>query len=253
MCATTRSSPASSQTIAKSAVKPCSPRSHVRSSPRPPGASWRPIAHEHELAGERAPDSATTRTASGAAATAPFMSARAAAADALVLDPRRLVRDRHRVEVAVQDDRRPRLAAPQAADHDRRRREDVVEHLDVHPDLLEPARVEPRRRRRCRRSGSRPRRARASDRGAGSRQRPRLSLATRKPMCAWRRAGRLQLASRTVAHASPGLANEPPRSTRSPSPRLASTSTPRRCPPCPRDRTGSRRAGVRQPATSSRA
>ena len=44
------------------------------------------------------------------------------------------------------------------------------------------------------------------------------SLATRKPMCAWRRSGRLRLRIAQRAHARPGLANEPPRSTGSPPP-----------------------------------
>ena len=44
----------------------------------------------------------------------------------------------------------------------------------------------------------------------------RRALATRKPMCAWRRPGRLWLRIVQRAQARPGLANEPPRSTRSP-------------------------------------
>ena len=47
------------------------------------------------------------------------------------------MRDRHRVEVAVEDDARARLAAAQPADHDRRGRKDLVEHLHLHPDLRE--------------------------------------------------------------------------------------------------------------------
>ena len=54
------------------------------------------------------------------------------------------MRDRHRVEVAVQDDGRPGLAAAQPPDDDRRRREALVEQLDLHPVLLEPPPVEPR-------------------------------------------------------------------------------------------------------------
>ena len=51
------------------------------------------------------------------------------------------MRDRHRVEVPVEHDARPGLAAPQPTDHDRRRGEHLVEDLDLHPDLLEPLRV----------------------------------------------------------------------------------------------------------------
>ena len=54
------------------------------------------------------------------------------------------MRDRHRVEVAVEDDGRAGLAAAQPPDHDRRRREALVEQLDLQPELLEPPRVEPR-------------------------------------------------------------------------------------------------------------
>ena len=52
--------------------------------------------------------------------------------------------DRHGVEVAVEDDRRPGLAAAEPADDDRRRREPIVQQLDLHPSLLEPPAVEPR-------------------------------------------------------------------------------------------------------------
>ncbi len=65
----------------------------------------------------------------------------AATVDQAVLHAGRCVRDRHRVEVAVENDARPRLAAAQPADHDRGGREDLVEHLHVHPDLLEALRV----------------------------------------------------------------------------------------------------------------
>ena len=51
----------------------------------------------------------------------------AAAVDPAVLDPRRLVRDRHRVEMAVEDDGRPGPVLAQPSDHDRRPRETLVE------------------------------------------------------------------------------------------------------------------------------
>ena len=54
------------------------------------------------------------------------------------------MRDRHGVEVAVQDDGRAGLAAAQPSDDDRRRRKALVEQLDLHPELLEPPPVEPR-------------------------------------------------------------------------------------------------------------
>ena len=60
-----------------------------------------------------------------------------------------------------------------------------------------------------------PRRARAAPRPGLSSRYPR-PLATRKPMCAWRRTGRLWLRIVQRAHRRPGLANERPRRTRSP-------------------------------------
>ena len=140
MCAATKVSPLSSQTTAKSERKPCSRSSHVRSSPRPPGASCRPIAMITSSPGN-GPDCLQDARRLGRAGERALHVGAAAAVDRAVLDPGGLVRDRHRVEMAVEDDARPRLAAAQAADHDRRRREHLVEHLDLHPDLLEPLRV----------------------------------------------------------------------------------------------------------------
>ena len=69
---------------------------------------------------------------------------RAASVDGVAVEPRRPVRDRHRVEVAVQDDRRPRPVAAQPGDDDRGGGKDLVENLHLHTELFEPARVEPR-------------------------------------------------------------------------------------------------------------
>ena len=94
---------------------------------------------DHELAGKRArllQDAGRL----GRAGERSLHVGAAAAVDRAVLDAGGLVRDRHRVEMPVEHDARPGLAAAQAADHDRRRGEDLVENLDLHPDLLEPLR-----------------------------------------------------------------------------------------------------------------
>ncbi len=102
-----------------------------------------PDRDDHELARERPPLRNDPRRL-GRARERALHVRRAAPVDRRAVDARRLVRDRHRVEVAVEDDGRPRLAAAQPADHDRRRREPLVEQLDLQPELLEPPRVEPR-------------------------------------------------------------------------------------------------------------
>ena len=102
-----------------------------------------PDRDDHELARER-PSLGQHPRRLGRAGERALHVRRAAAVDRLAVDPRRLVRDRHRVEVAVEDDGRPGLAAAKPPDHDRRRREALVEQLDLHPELLEPPPVEPR-------------------------------------------------------------------------------------------------------------
>ena len=102
-----------------------------------------PDRDDHELARER-PSLRNDPRRLGGTRERTLHVRRATPVDRRAVDARRLVRDRHRVEMAVEDDRRARLAAAQPADHDRRRREALVEHLHIHAELLEPPSVEAR-------------------------------------------------------------------------------------------------------------
>ena len=138
---------------------------------------------DHELAGERPPFGNEPRRL-GSAGERPLHVRRAAPVDDVAFDARRLVRDRHRVEVAVEDDGGAGLAAAEPGDHDRRRGEALVEQLDVQPVLLEAPAVE------ARHLGGVAGRALDRDQLQGqvaqaiSVDAHAAPLATRKPMCA---------------------------------------------------------------------
>ena len=68
----------------------------------------------------------------------------AAPVDRVAVDARRLVRDRHRVEVAVEDDVGPGSPPRSRPTTIGVAGNSLVEQLDLQPDLLEPPRVEPR-------------------------------------------------------------------------------------------------------------
>ena len=110
-------------------------------------ASARRLVHpdrdDHELARERSSLGQHPRRL-GRAGQRALHVRRAAAVDPVAVESRCLVRDRNRVEVAVEDDGRAGLAAAQPPDHDRRRGEDIVEQLDLQPQLLEPLSVQAR-------------------------------------------------------------------------------------------------------------
>ena len=176
--------------------------------------------------------------------------------------------------MAVEDDRRPGLAAAEPADHDRRRRERLVEHLDLQPDLARHARVA------VARLGGVAGRALDLDELEGQVAEPvgvdgsiigclsRQRAVTRNPMWALRRPGparssaaqrRWPMRARARVRAAAEHARSPSSGPRGRRPRRTgradtrSRPTPRRSRPCRGDRTGSRPPVRRRPATSSRA
>ena len=109
----------------------------------PAGRLVHPDRDDHELARERPSRRDHARSLCGTRERALHVRG-AAPVDRFAVDARRLVRNRNRVEMAVEDDRRAGPVALQPPEDDWRRREALVEELDLQPDFLEPPPVEPR-------------------------------------------------------------------------------------------------------------